>query len=60
MVIAQQENEPPLQMSEAEYLEFEEQSEIRHEFVNGHVYAMAGSDWKLAMITQSTSTALYT
>lgn len=59
MAMAQQPEQQPMQMSEAEYLEFEEQSDSRHEFVNGNVYAMAGSDWKHAMITQSTSSALY-
>jgi len=48
-----------LKMRESDYLEFEEQSDIRHEYVDGHVYAMAGSDWKHAMITQSASSALY-
>ena len=52
--------ERPVRMSELEYLEFESHSDIRHEFVNGNVYALAGSDWKHAMITQSTSSALYT
>lgn len=59
MAMAQQQEDKPLQMSEKEYLTFEEQSDILHEFVNGNVYAMAGSDWKHAMITQSTSSAIY-
>jgi Uma2 family endonuclease len=59
MAIARPQQDCPLHMSEAEYLEFEEQSEVRHEFVAGNVYAMAGADWKHAMITQSTSSALY-
>lgn len=59
MAMGHQQGEQPLQMTEAEYLDFEEQSDIRHEFVNGKVYAMVGSDWKHAMITQSTSSALY-
>lgn len=59
MVVAQPQEQPPVRMSETEYLDFEEQSETRHEFANGKVYAMAGSDWKHAMITQSTSSALY-
>lgn len=57
--MAQPQDPYPTKMSEIEYLEFEEQSENRHEFVNGNVFAMAGSDWKHAMITQSTSATLY-
>ena len=30
-------------MTTAEYLEFERESEIRHEFIDGEVYAMAGA-----------------
>ena len=60
MATAQPQEQEPLRMSEAEYLEFEEQSEIKHEFMNGKVYAMAGADWDHVMITQSTSVALYT
>lgn len=59
MAVAQPQEQKPLRMSEAEYLEFEEQSEIRHEFVNGKVYAMAGAEWEHVMIAQSTSSALY-
>lgn len=46
-------------MSEAEYLEFEEQNEIKHEYARGRVFAMAGADWNHVMVTQSTSSALY-
>jgi len=37
MAMAHPDERNPLRMSEAEYLEFEEKSEIRHEFVNGNV-----------------------
>jgi CRISPR/Cas system-associated exonuclease Cas4 (RecB family) len=30
-------------MTEADYLEGEKHAEIRHEYVDGHVYALAGS-----------------
>jgi len=50
----------PLEMTEEEYLTFEAESELRHEFVDGKIYAMAGSDWKHSMVTQSAGTALYT
>lgn len=46
-------------MSEADYLKFEEDSDVRHEFVSGKVIAMAGAEWEHVMITQSTSAALY-
>lgn len=51
--------EKPARMSEAEYLAFEEKNPIRHEFVNGKVYAMAGAEWEHVMIVQSTSATLY-
>lgn len=59
MAQAQAEEQEPLYMSEVDYLEFEEQSDIRHEFVNGRVYAMAGAEWEHVMIAQSASSALY-
>jgi len=43
MVAAQDHPETPLRMSEAEYLAFEEQSDIKHEFRKGWVYAMTGA-----------------
>ncbi|MEL6408051.1 MAG: Uma2 family endonuclease [Chloroflexota bacterium] len=41
MVVVHQQN--PMHMSEAEYLAFEQDSDTRHEFLNGKVYAMAGA-----------------
>jgi Uma2 family endonuclease len=38
-------SEPELLMSEAEYLAFEEASETKHEFVDGHVYDWPGYDF---------------
>lgn len=43
MVAAQPQQEYPLQMTEAEYLEFEQNSETRHEYVDGQVFAIAGA-----------------
>lgn len=57
MVLAQQQAEPPA-MTEAEYLEFEENSEFKNEYVNGRVYAMAGASWTYTVINQSTGTTL--
>lgn len=45
MVAASQQSSP-LRMTEAEYLEFERSSEIKHEFINGEVFAMAGATWE--------------
>lgn len=59
MAMMQPQKQKPLLMSEAEYLEFEEKSEIRHEYVGGKVYAMAGAEWEHTMIAQSASSALY-
>lgn len=58
MVAVQYQDQEPLLMSEAEYLEFEEKSETKHEYVDGKVYAMAGAGWNHNVITQSTSTTL--
>ena len=52
-----QPQDEPLVMTEAEYLEFEEASEIRHEFVNGRVYAMTGASYNHAVITGNTHTS---
>ena len=51
--------QPPLRMTEAEYLEFEAKSDIRHEFVHGRVLAMAGAEWNHNALTGSTHANLY-
>lgn len=58
MAMAQAQAQEPLHMTEEEYLEFERQSEERHEYVNGRVYAMAGAKWNHIRITGNTHTAL--
>lgn len=40
-------------MTEAEYLEFERNSEIKHEYINGEVIAMTGASWEHNMICSS-------
>jgi len=50
----------PLQMSEAEYLVFEEQQEIKHEFVAGQVFAMAGASFKHNLIVNNVAATLLT
>lgn len=48
----------PLYMSEAEYFEFEQASDAKHEFVGGQVVAMAGASWKHNIIGSNTNTQL--
>lgn len=45
-------------MSEADYLAFEEVSELRHEFVNGEVFAMTGAMVRHNAICNNISTSL--
>jgi Uma2 family endonuclease len=42
-----------LKLSPEEYLEWEEKSEIKHEYIDGEVYAMAGSSGKHAAIVRN-------
>lgn len=45
-------------MSVAEYLVFEEKSKIKHEFMDGEIYAMAGATRKHNLATTNISTEL--
>lgn len=45
-------------MSEAEYLIFEEKSKIRHEFMDGEIFSMAGATRKHNLATTNISTEL--
>ncbi len=47
------------EMTEAAYLEFERQSEIKHEFLGGEVFTMTGASRAHNLITGSTYVALY-
>jgi Uma2 family endonuclease len=58
VALTQQEN--PLQMTEAEYLEFERSSTVKHEFRNGEVCAMTGASWEHNMIFGATFASLFT
>lgn len=60
MAMAQPQEQEPLHMTEAEYLDFERQSETKHEYVAGYIYAMTGASWNHVMICQSTGSTLYT
>ncbi len=43
-------------MTEAEYLAFADEQEFKHEYSDGHVYAMTGGSVRHGVITASTST----
>lgn len=58
MVAAEPHKQEPSHMTEAEYFEFEEKSEIKHEYSNGKVYAMAGAGWNHNLINGNTQTSL--
>lgn len=58
MVAVQPEQQEPLLMTEAEYLAFEETSEIKHEYVAGQVYAMTGAGWNHNLINGNTQATL--
>ncbi len=45
-----------IRMTEAEYLVFEEKSEIKHEYSRGRVYAMTGGSIRHSVITANAST----
>lgn len=49
----------PLYMSETEYLEHERKSDIRHEYLNGKVFAMAGASWAHNQISSATIASLF-
>lgn len=45
-------------MTEAEYIVFEENSDIKHEYVNGKIFAMTGATIRHTLINNNTSRAL--
>lgn len=46
-------------MTEAEYYEFERNSDIKYEFLNGEVYAMAGASYEHNQIFSATLASLF-
>jgi Uma2 family endonuclease len=58
MAASQPTQPEPILMSEAEYLAFEEGNDIKHEYVDGSVYAMTGAAWNHNLINGNTQTAL--
>lgn len=57
MFVSPQQQES-IQVSESEYLAFETTRELKHEFVNGEVFAMTGESVRHNLICNNTSTAL--
>ena len=49
----------PQPVTEAEYLEFERNSDTKHEYINRQIYAMVGASEKHNLISGSTYVALY-
>ncbi len=45
-------------MSEAEYLAFEEKSKIKHEFMDGEIFSMAGATRKHNLATNNIARVL--
>lgn len=60
MVHAYNPEKNPLYMTEQVYLTFEENSDTKHEFVNGRVYAMTGASWTHNVICLNVGTTLNT
>jgi Uma2 family endonuclease len=58
-MVALSQEQNPIRMTEAEYLEFERASETKHEFYNGEVFAMAGATYEHNMIFAATLGSLY-
>ncbi|MDQ7024987.1 MAG: Uma2 family endonuclease [Anaerolineae bacterium] len=58
MMVAASQIEQPMRMTEAEYLQFEENSDTKHEFVNGEIIAMTGASWKHGAICTNLSIAI--
>ena len=51
---------PPHQeyLTEAQYLAYEDESDLRHEYANGQIIAMTGASWTHNLICVNTSTSL--
>ena len=48
-----------LRMTPTEYLSFEREAEIKHEYIDGHVYAMSGGSANHSLIAFATGFALF-
>jgi Uma2 family endonuclease len=59
-MVALSQEQHPIRMTEAEYLEFERASETKHEFYNGEVFAMDSASWQHSMVFGGATFSLYT
>lgn len=59
MAIAQPQRQEPLYMAEKEYLEFERQSQERHEFADGKVLFKEPGGWNHGVIAVNTASTLH-
>jgi Uma2 family endonuclease len=57
-MVAASDKEKPLRMTEAEYLQFEQDSDTKHEFVKGEIIAMTGASWNHSVICFNIGTTL--
>jgi Uma2 family endonuclease len=57
-MVATPQEQAPMRMTEAEYLEFEQNSDLKHEFVDGKVYAMTGGSVRQNVICLNVGTTL--
>ena len=58
-MVATPQEQDPLKMTVSDYLAFDEQSAVKHEFVNGDVYAMTGASWTHNVICQNVGASLH-
>jgi Uma2 family endonuclease len=50
-MVAAKQPQQPMRMAESEYLEFERKSDIKHEYIDGEVFAMVGASRAHGLIT---------
>lgn len=58
-MVAMPQKQEPIKMTAAEYLAFERGSDIKHEYIDGHIYAMAGGTREHTLITGNTFASLH-
>lgn len=58
MVALPQQDDSHHYMTETEYLEFEDNTDLKHEYANGRIVAMTGGSLRHNIVTSNTSTTL--
>ena len=58
-MVAMPQKQQPTKMTEAEYYEFERNSDLKHEFLDGEIYAMAGASYEHNQIFSATLATLF-